>query len=261
MRSVLWICRIVAATALATALVGVAWGCPPLPTGPVGVIDLRADQWDDVKFGPYDFQRDPNTNGTLRDVAPGDQYWLARGTTAITTIRGAAHSGYSGLSQAEADARVAKIQIWAWRDTNGNGRADPGDTTTEWVLLSEITPGVNGAHVVGYEVPVPHAITMPDCASCVGDVLQTSHGGTAITVAQKQSWLLLIRVVSATDPGCTNLSAATGMENWDDGNGNGSGVANDRYIAADGTWCEGSGKDGQRAIADHSIVWIYVPSN
>jgi hypothetical protein len=260
MRSIPWTYRILAAAAVAAACVGIAWGCPPLPSGPVGVIDLRAEQWDAVKFGPYNFQRNPNISGTLRDIAPGDQYWLARGTTAITTLRGAAHNGYSGAaSQAEADARVAKIQIWAWRDTNGNGRADPGDTTTEWTLVSEITPGVAGAHVVGYDVPLPHAIVMPDCASSVGDVLQAGHGGTTITVGPGQSWLFLIRVVSATEAGCTNLVGTSRMENWDDGNGNGSGVTSDKYIAADGKWCEASEKDGQQAVADHSIVWIYVP--
>jgi len=259
MKGILPICR---AMIVALACAGSALGCPPLSSRPVGVIDLRDDQWDIGKFGSYDFQRNPNVSGTLRDIAAGNQYWLARGTTAITILRGAAHNGHDGVSsQAEADARVAKIQIWAWRDTNGNGRADPGDTTTAWILVSEITPGANGAHVVGHEVPQSHSPLMPNCASGVGDVLQTGHGGTAITVGPRQSWLFLIRVVSATEAGCTNLSGDSGMENWDDGSGNGSGVTTDRYIAADGKWCEGSGKDGQQAIADHSILWIYIPSN
>ena len=244
------------------------WACPPLPSAPVGVIDLRAEQWDAGKFGAYDFQRNPNTNGTLRDIATGNQYWLARGTTAINVLRGAAHNGNNTVgSLAEADARVAKIQIWAWRDSNGNGRADAGDadvrgvSTTQWILVSEVTPGMNGAHVVGHEVLTPPPLAMPDCASSLGDVLQASYGGTAIRVGAGQSWLLLIRVVSATEAGVTNLTCNSGMENWDDGEGNGSGVTTDKYIAADGKWCEGSGKEGQQAVADQSIVWIYVPGN
>ena len=208
---------------------------------------------------------------------------LNPGVTTLSSIRGSAHAGYAGVDQNTANGRVVSVQIWGWRDSNGNGQADPGDAlvpgdrTTKWVLLREYNPSLGQGNVVGWNVGTldasgrwHHSPTFPRCTSALGDVLQKNAGGSVggtgsgITINPKESWLLLIRVVDVN--GYTNLQTTPGEENWfngDPSNPVGSGVPTDMYIDYSGKWCAGAPawKQGQQAIPDESVVWVYAPKN
>jgi hypothetical protein len=192
----------------------------------------------------------------LVDLAASDaSHWLDSTVTQLTTLRGYAHMGIAGMTQQEANRNVLLIQIWGWRDTNGNGAADAKDTTTQWTKLSELTPSAidgdgSGGNVVGWGISYPPtpAITT---STWQGDILQ----GHTITLKPGESWLLLIRVVDIS--GNTNLMAQVGgVEKWDSGivDGPGSGVAADRYVD-----CHGNTPGTTDArIKDQHVVWVYV---
>lgn len=188
----------------------------------------------------------------LHDLSPNDAtYWFASTVTGLSTLRGYAHIGSSDLTQEQADAQVTLIQIWGWRDTNGNGAADAGDTTTQWVKLVELKPSLGDGHVVGWQIghdPTPAIKT----STWRGDLLQ----GHTIPLKPGESWLLLIRVVDIS--GNTSLMQEVhGLEQWWSGapGGPGSGVAGDQYID-----CHGNtpGTTDHRVL-DQQIVWVYVP--
>jgi hypothetical protein len=84
------------------------------------------------------------SGGVLHDIT-GPSKWFNSGVSSFATITGYAHSGETGLTQAQANARVTAIQIWGWLDTDGDGTADlndarTGSRTTQWTKLSELTP-------------------------------------------------------------------------------------------------------------------------
>ncbi len=202
----------------------------------------------------------------LLDVEANDaSHWLESTVTQLTTLRAYAHAGFDwslypadpnapgawDAAAANADARVSLIQIWGWKDTNGNGAADEKDTTTQWVKLFEITPATGDGHAVGWKLaldPLPAIVT----STWQGDLLQ----GHAIPLKAGESWLLLIRVVDIL--GNTSLmSEAGGAEKWDSGipEGPGSGVTEDRYVDHHGN----TPGTADARIKDRHIVWVYVP--
>lgn len=225
-----------------------------------------------IEVTPGSFDRDPGaSSGVLADVVVGDNdplttKWLAKGTTTLSAIQGFAHVGQLGENQTDANLRCKAIQIWGWLDTNGNGKADIADTTTDWVKLSEITPAQNGGdgtagNVVGWDVTIP--VNDPvDLSSGTGDILQTANGGTAIALDPKESWILCVRVVSQLDD-TTNFCRFDPAEQWEDGNlGNsvGSNIETDKYYDSEGV--RSGGPDvGLATLQDNDFVWIYVPKN
>lgn len=103
---------------------------------PAAAIEYSAGSWASDASG-----------GVLHDVVgSGDSTkWFDADVTSVASIIGYAHSGQSGLTQTQANARVTAIQIWGWLDTNGDGQATIADSrtgarTTKWVKLSELTP-------------------------------------------------------------------------------------------------------------------------
>ena len=197
------------------------------------------------------------SGGVLHDVTSAPSKWFNVGVTSFATITGYAHSGQTGLSQANADLRVTAIQVWGWKDTNGDGSATIADSrtgtrTTKWVKLSEILPATVDGNVVGWEV----ATGAPDTTSAWGDIIQTGASGTAVPVLAGESWLLLIRCVNTS--GDVNLmDTVSGTEQWENGDtsdGIGSDVPSDAYMDADGNT---PGTSDAR-IDDDEVVWIYI---
>ncbi len=193
----------------------------------------------------------------LLDVTAGSgAHWLDSTVTQLSVLRGYAHMGFAGLTQREANRNVVLIQIWEWIDTNGNGAADSGDTTTQWTKRVELKPSQNdgdgsGGNVVGWNVSYPPPPVI-GTSTWQGDLLQ----GRTIPLVRGQSKLLLIRVVDIS--GNSNLmSAVGGEEKWDSGipDGPGSGLASDRYVD-----CHGNTPGTIDArLHDSHIVWVYVP--
>ncbi len=190
--------------------------------------------------------------GVLQDVVAGSATkWIT--ASELTTINGYAHSGQTGIDQATANSRVTLIQIWGWRDSNGNGEADPADArhrtvkTTTWTKLVELTPSAGeGDNVVGWEVSVP------ETASDMGDIVQ---GKTAISVGVGESWLFLVRCVN-TSGDVNTMDHASGVEMWDNGDtsdGIGSDIPGDKYLTCDGT----TPGTGAARINDTAVVWVY----
>lgn len=172
----------------------------------------------------------------------------------IEQIRGFAHVG----GKTEGPENMGAIQIWGWRDTDGDGKATINDSrvgarTTKWVKLSEAT-GLVG---VGGDVGVEISEDRPIVTGAWGDVLQISKGGTAITIRKGESWLLLIRALDIYG-NSSLLDVLGGTEQWDDGdtaNGIGADVPAFKYIDASGNTPGTS--DGR--LRDGMVVWVYLP--
>lgn len=202
---------------------------------------------------------DPQNPTHLRTVVPGIfDYWFAgQQDIVITELRGYAHIGETGLSQSDANARIALIQLWSWVDSNGNGIADLQDAadytrpTTRWQLVHELRPADGQGNVVGWETDTLSEQT----SSWQGDLLQGS--GNTITVPRGTSMLFLIRVVDVN--GNTNLmDAPGGLELWDDGdtsNGIGSDVPADKFVDYAGN--TPGQADGR--LPAHAVVRVYNP--
>lgn len=214
-----------------------------------------------IEYTGGTFNKNAST-GVLKDLVRGDTtYWFNSSVTSLSTIIGHAHIGQSGLTQTQANQRVSLIQIWGWRDTDGDGKATVNDArygrrTTRWVLLSELHPSANGGDgsggdVVGYDVVSSHDTSEWD------DILQIGTEGVAIPLEKGESWLLLIRVIDTA--GNSNLEDSVGgTEQWENGDtsdGIGSDVPSRKYLDEDGNTPGTS--DGR--IDDDDIVWIYVP--
>ncbi len=221
---------------------------------PFAAVEYNAAEAQSLHGEAEDFSKTDPTH--LRDVEAGSgTYWLSGAVTELAALRGYAHIGSEGMTQQEANANVMLIQIWGWRDTNGNGAADDRDTTTEWKKLLELTPSANdgdgsGGNVVGYDIP--YDVPAIPTSTWQGDLLQ----GRTIPLKVGESLLLLIRVVDIS--GNVNLMAqVAGLEQWDNGvaDGVGSDVGDDRYVDADGN-TPGT-TDGR--IHDDDVVWLYVP--
>jgi hypothetical protein len=226
-----------------------------------------------IEFGSG-FTRNPATSGgKLVDVNAGDNNpgnWFSKGTTSLEQIHGFAHAGQLGYSQTVGNHRVIYIQIWGWLDTNGNGQADAGDTTDEWVKLSELNPQLNGGdgsggNVVGWNIEIPdHSPIDEDYNDGVfNDILQIGNGGTAIPLAEKESWLLCVRVVETIHSATNFMDVCGTLSMWEDGDlGNdvGSNIDSDKYYDATGT--RTGGPDiGIQDLHDNDFVWIYVPKS
>jgi hypothetical protein len=216
-----------------------------------------------IEYKAGSFSRNQSTH-VLHDVVKGNSStFLLPSVTSLTQIMGYAHLGQSGLTQSEANARIAKIQIWGWNNRAKNGIAGPADArngTTRWVLLSELDPSTDASggsrgNVIGYEVSSSdHAGN-----SSWGDILQSSHAtGPGIHFTAGQSWLLLVRVIATN--GVTNLCTDPTdptSEAWDDGDTSnmiGSNVPLDKYVDAAGNT---PGTTDHR-LPDQAIVSVMI---
>jgi len=202
------------------------------------------------------------SGGVLYSATPNSAtYWLDNSVASLTQIIGAAAgSEAAGANQALANSHITAIQIWGWRDLNGDGEvtiADgvpnrAGETTTMWTKLSEITPVSAVGDAVAWLTPYP---AMGD----LGDVLQVSEGGTAIPLGIGESWILMIRVVATT--GDTNLmDSAGGTEQWENGDtsdGVGSDLMSDTFVTYAGHTPTTS--DGR--LPAISLSWVLRPKN
>jgi len=193
----------------------------------------------------------------LPGITPNDaSAWFNSSVTQLTTLRGYAHAGRgAGNTQQSANRQVMLIQIWGWRDTNGDGQADAKDRNKVWVKLLELKPMQNngdgsGGNVVGWDIPTLAAAIQT--STWRGDLLQ----GRTLQLQPGRSWLLLIRVVDLM--GNTNLmDVPGGLEKWWDGteDGAGSGVEGDQYVDFSGNT---PGTNDQRIKSRH-VAWTYSP--
>jgi hypothetical protein len=199
----------------------------------------------------------------FRDVTSGaTTFWMTSKTHTISELRGYGHLGDNTLNQTEANARIDKLEIWGWRDSDGDGEATVndsrirGDHTTKWTKLYEIDPdGDDGSivdgNVVGFAIanPAPTITT----STWQGDVMSAAG---SITLSANESWLIIIRVIDAS--GNSNLSTTFGGgEVWDNGDtsdGIGSDVAIEKYLDSNGNT---PGTSDAR-IQDDDVVWVYV---
>ena len=263
-----------------------------MPSIPVGVIELKPAYWQYTDISGNEsssWARDTDaaggSQGIVLDVVPGENQpgrWLLKGGTEIAYLKGVAHAGHldpAVSDQAAQDARVTSIEIWGWRDGDGDGRASPADANAHdpaarcscWTLLSQLCPASGSAygHAVGGSVCVPY--TAPAAGADpnftlktgkVGDVLQagTWEMAQAIPIGEHESWLLLIRI--QVQDGWTNLMGLDGVERWwngvSGGGSVGSGTAGDQYLDSTGKYATGA-KAGQQAVPDDAIVWVYRP--
>jgi len=183
-------------------------------------------------------------------------YWFWKTVTGIggtNPFRGYAHLG--GANQSDADSRIASIQIWGWLDTNGNGQADAGDKTTEWVKLAELNPSAGNGNAVGWQITQPPSVIGPngviETGDWMGDILQ----GLTINMKPGESWILLIRVVD-TVGNVSTMQGVGGPERWWSGvaGGAGSEIAGDQYLDCNGNT---PGSTDQR-IKSKQVLWCYV---
>ena len=223
---------------------------------PVGAIKYDADEATTLHGSAEAF--DKLNPILLPGITPGDAAaWFNSSVSKLTTLRGYAHAGRgAGTTQQSANRQVMLVQIWGWRDTNGDGQADAKDRNKVWVKLLELHPSKNngdgsGGNVVGWDIPTLTAAIKT--STWRGDLLQ----GRELPLRQGRSWLLLIRVVDLM--GNTNLmDVPGGLEKWWDGTegGAGSGVDGDQYVDYAGNT---PGTGDQRILSRH-VVWVFAPS-
>jgi len=224
---------------------------------PVGAIKYDADEAATLHGSAEAF--DKRNPILLPGITPNNAAaWFSGSVTKLTTLRGYAHAGRgAGNTQQSANRQVMLIQIWGWRDTNGDGQADAKDRTKAWVKLHELKPSLNngdgsGGNVVGWDIPTLAAAIQT--STWRGDLLQ----GRNFPLERGRSWLFLIRVVDIC--GNTNLmDVPGGLEKWWDGTdgGAGSGVDGDQYVDFAGNT---PGTEDQRILSRH-VAWGYVPLN
>ena len=222
---------------------------------PVGAIKYDADEAITLHGSAEPF--DKLNPILLPGITPGDAAaWFNSSVSKLTTLRGYAHAGRgAGTTQQSANRQVMLVQIWGWRDSNGDGQADAKDRNKVWIKLLELRPSQNngdgsGGNVVGWDIPTLTAAIKT--STWRGDLLQ----GRELPLKQGRSWLLLIRVVDLM--GNTNLmDVPGGLEKWWDGteDGAGSGVDGDQYVDFAGNT---PGTGDQRILSRH-VVWCYSP--
>jgi len=232
---------------------------------PVGAIEYRPDQAIALHGSAETFDRDAPV--LLRDIIPGDpNRRLGPDVSALTVIRGYFHAGHAqGDGQEQANARMARVQLWGWLDSDGDGAATVNDAkvadrakrTTRWVKLWEAAPDGSDPNlpqvdVVGWQVDA--GATIPT-STWQGDIFQ-SKGSVAVKAGE--SWLLLVRVIDIN--GNTNLmDALGGTEAWDNGDtsdGVGTDVPGDKYLDANGN----TPGAADARVADDAVVWVYRPA-
>jgi hypothetical protein len=233
---------------------------------PAGVIEYQPDEAMVVHGSAETFGRDNPI--LLQDLIPGDATRrLAAGAGELTTLRGYFHASHAtGDGQAEANARIRRVQIWGWRDSNGDGRATIDDAkvrdrarrTTRWVKLWEACPDGSDPELPQVDVVGWSGVKETDAvltSEWRGDLLQST--GT-IRIGRGESWLLLLRVIDIN--GNTNLMAALNRsEAWDNGDtsdGIGTDVPGDKYLDADGH----TPGQSDRRMPDSAVVWTYRPA-
>ena len=244
------VCAVAVVAFLATPLVACL-----ITDCPVGAIKYDADEAVALHGSAEAF--DKLNPILLPGITPGDaSAWFNSSVTKLTTLRGYAHAGRgAGDTQQSANRQVMLVQIWGWRDTNGDGQADAKDRTKAWVKLVELKPmqsngDGSGGDVVGWDIPTLAA--QIQTSTWRGDLLQ----GRNLPLERGRSWLLLIRVVDLM--GNTNLmDVPGGLEKWWDGteDGAGSGVDGDQYVDFAG---HTPGTNDQRILSRH-VAWVYVP--
>jgi hypothetical protein len=110
-----------------------------------------------------------------------------------------AHRGGGATGdQTGADAELSAVQLWLWRDQNGNGRSDEGDAganPTGWTLVSETLAarGWDGQ---------PQGVDAGEPGELLSDPVD-------VALEPNRRYLLLLRVVAA-GTGYTSLQPASG---------------------------------------------------
>ena len=136
---------------------------------------------------------------SVNGVAAKDGRALPMRTTQLASVMATAHRG-GGLTgdQVGADAELSAVQLWLWRDQNGNGASDEADddaNPTGWTLLSE----TQTAH--GWD-DQPQGVD----AGTPGELLSDP---VAVALQPNKRYLLLLRVVAAAT-GYTSLQPTNG---------------------------------------------------
>ncbi|NLX57695.1 MAG: hypothetical protein GXY74_01245 [Phycisphaerae bacterium] len=137
---------------------------------------------------------------SVNGVACSDGTALPARIEVFEHVTATAHRG-GGLAgdQAGADAELSAVQLWLWRDENGNGRSDDGDAAANpagWTLLSEthVACGWDG-QAQGLDGGTP------------GEFLVAPVAVPALQPNKR--YLLLLRVI-ASGTGYTNLMPLNG---------------------------------------------------
>ena len=175
---------------------------------------------------------------SVNGIAAKDGAALPMVTAQLTTVMATAHRGGGATGdQAGADAELSVVQLWLWRDSNGNGESDEGDDAANpsgWTLLSETTTAR------GWD-DQPQGVD----GGTAGELLATP---VAVTLEPNRRYLLLLRVV-ATATGYTNLQPT---------NGDGT-QAGPEVWTATGTGAHGvKGAGGLSGIGDGEVWYFRV---
>lgn len=175
---------------------------------------------------------------SVNGVAANDGAALPMATAQLSSLMATAHRGGGATGdQTGADAELSVVQLWLWRDSNGNGESDEGDDAanpTGWLLLSE----TSAAH--GWD-----------------DQPQGVDGGTAgellaapvtMTLEPNRRYLLLLRIVAA----------ATGYTNLQPVNGDGTQAGPEAWTATGGGAHGVRGAGGLSGISDGEVWYFRV---
>ena len=232
---------------------------------PFAAIEYQTDEAQSINGTAEGFSRTSPTY--FRDTVSGEtQYWLldptpVDNTMEVSTIRGYAHLGQSGLSQSQANDRIDTYQLWRWYDGDGDGAADLDDArygSTTWEKVAEYDPNNDEAGVPQKDVEaysITATLPPPDPTTADWNSTNLLASGDSLTLKRGRSYLFVIRVIGSS--GNTNLMQSVGgAEQWDDGKPNqvGSDVPSDKYIDMDGN-TPGT-TDGR--LQDDDVVRVYI---
>jgi len=175
---------------------------------------------------------------SVNGVAATDGAALPMATVQFTSVLATAHRGGGATGdQAGADAELSVVQLWLWRDRNGNGESDEGDDAANpsgWTLLSETTT----AH--GWDNQ-PQGVDG-------GTASELLASPVAVTLEPNRRYLLLLRVVAA----------ATGYTSLQPTNGDGT-QAGPEVWTATGAGAHGvKGSGGLSGISDGEVWYFRV---
>ncbi len=175
---------------------------------------------------------------SLNGIAAKDGAALPVATVQFASVLATAHRGGGATGdQAGADAELSVVQLWLWRDSNGNGESDEGDDAANpggWTLLSETAT----AH--GWDEQ-PQGVD----GGTAGELLAAP---VAVTLEPNRRYLLLLRIVAA----------ATGYTNLQPTNGDGT-QAGPEVWAATGAGAHGvKGSGGLSGISDGEVWYFRV---
>ena len=137
---------------------------------------------------------------SVNGVAAKDGAALPMATAQLTSVLATAHRGGGATGdQAGADAELSVVQLWLWRDSNGNGESDEGDDAANpsgWTLLSETYTACGwDDQAQGVDAGTP------------GELLSAPVAVSALEPNRR--YLLLLRIVAAAT-GYTSLQPTNG---------------------------------------------------